>query len=33
MDGINFGRVSAWVLGPDWLSRKLEVYDFRQALR
>jgi hypothetical protein len=30
MEGINFDRLTAWVLSPDWLSRKT---DFCQALR
>jgi len=33
MGGINFGWLAVWVLSPDWLSRKLEVYDLFQALR
>jgi len=33
MGGINFGWLAVWLLSPDWLSRKLEVCDFCQALR
>jgi hypothetical protein len=33
MGGINFGWLAVWDLSPDWLSRKLEVCDFGQALR
>jgi len=33
MGGINLGWVALRVLSPDWLSYKLEVCDFLQALR
>jgi len=33
MEGINFGGLAVRVLRPDWLSRKLEDFDFYQALR
>jgi len=33
MEGISFAWLAVWVLSPDWLSRKLGVSDFLQALR
>jgi len=32
MGGINFAWLVAWVLSPDWPSRKLQVCDFFQSL-
>jgi len=33
MGGINYGWLAVWVLSLGWLSRKLEVCNFCQALR
>jgi hypothetical protein len=32
MGGIKFGQQSVWVLGPDWLSRKVDIYDILRRL-